>query len=355
MRVLQLIDTFDAGGAERMAINIANALSEVEGVSSFLVATRRSGPLESNIDEKVSYTILNKRKSVDIGFLQRLRRFCADQNIEIIHAHSTSFFYAALVKMMRPKIKLVWHDHYGKSELLSERKVGHLKRMSRYFDAVISVNEILMVWAREELKSKQCFFLKNFVVPTTSNAPFEPLKGKEGFRIVCMANLRPQKDHINLLKAYILVKKRFPEASLHLLGKDFEDQYSEDIRNFIKDHRIKDVWILGSQKNIPALLDMATIGVLSSKSEGLPLALLEYGMQHLPVVVTDVGDCANVIQDNGQLVSPGDPIELAEAMQYYLEDKTKRKSDAALFHKRVVDNFSEHNFVKQLVKIYNSL
>ncbi len=42
MKVLQLIDTLDAGGAERMAVNIANAVNE-EGITSYLCATRRGG------------------------------------------------------------------------------------------------------------------------------------------------------------------------------------------------------------------------------------------------------------------------------------------------------------------------
>jgi glycosyltransferase involved in cell wall biosynthesis len=48
-------------------------------------------------------------------------------------------------------------------------------------------------------------------------------------------------------------------------------------------------FVYGSQQDVENILNQATIAVLSSQSEGLPVALLEYGL-YKPVVVTAVGD-----------------------------------------------------------------
>ena len=57
MRIVQLIDSLDAGGAERMAVNYANALqSKIE--FSGLVTTRKEGGLKEQINPKVSYLFL---------------------------------------------------------------------------------------------------------------------------------------------------------------------------------------------------------------------------------------------------------------------------------------------------------
>ena len=53
MRILQVIDSFDVGGAEKMAINYANALAEKIEFSG-IVATRKEGELKSQISPKVS-------------------------------------------------------------------------------------------------------------------------------------------------------------------------------------------------------------------------------------------------------------------------------------------------------------
>jgi glycosyltransferase involved in cell wall biosynthesis len=55
------------------------------------------------------------------------------------------------------------------------------------------------------------------------------------------------------------------------------------------------------------ILSQSTIGILTSASEGLPLALLEYGMAKIPVVVTNVGEMPAIVRDdiNGYVV----PVE----------------------------------------------
>ena len=74
MRILQLIDSLEAGGAERMAVNYANALVDDLGFSA-LVATRKEGALLVQIDSKVTYLFLNKKRQLDFGALWRLRSF----------------------------------------------------------------------------------------------------------------------------------------------------------------------------------------------------------------------------------------------------------------------------------------
>ena len=120
MRILQIIDSLEAGGAERMAVNYANALAEKIDFSG-LVSTRKEGALLDQINSNVSYMCLNKKGTFDLKALFVLRKFVVENKIEIIHAHSTSFFIAFLLKLLYPSLKLIWHDHYGDSEFLIKR------------------------------------------------------------------------------------------------------------------------------------------------------------------------------------------------------------------------------------------
>ncbi|WP_260850296.1 hypothetical protein [Flavobacterium anhuiense] len=63
MRVLQLIDSLEAGGAERIAINYANALTDKIEFSG-LIATRKEGQLLAQLDKDVVYHFLNKKKQL---------------------------------------------------------------------------------------------------------------------------------------------------------------------------------------------------------------------------------------------------------------------------------------------------
>ena len=241
MRVLQLIDSLEPGGAERVAINFANTLAkEIEG--SFLCVTRAEGILAKNIDAAVGYTFLNKKSTIDIKAIKVLNRFIKFNNIDLIHAHSTSYFLATIIKILNPKLKLIWHDHYGESEFLNSRPKRILGICSHFFNHVFVVNSKLKVWAKKHLKIKSIRYLANYAMLRTIPSEETRLKGQHGKRVVCLANLRPQKDHLNLLKAFSKVMKMYPDWTLHLIGKIFYDNYSKSIFQFIKKENLSQIF-----------------------------------------------------------------------------------------------------------------
>ena len=193
---------------------------------------------------------------------------------------------------------MIWHNHSGASINLSGIKMKVLRFCSKYFNTIISVNEDLVAWANKKLKSKKAIYLPNFVNFDKEVIPLqEKLKGEEGKRIVCLANLRNPKGHHFLIESFISVQKEIPQATLHLIGKDFNDEYSNTLKVLIKEHQLEEnVFIYGQLSNPESVLEQCDIGVLASSSEGLPMALLEYGRAKLAVVVTDVGYCSEVVK-----------------------------------------------------------
>nr|WP_252723258.1 glycosyltransferase [Tamlana agarivorans] len=199
-------------------------------------------------------------------------------------------------------------------------------------------------------------YLPNFA-QVDSNEPQTILKGVFGKRIVCLANLRPQKDHLNLLKAFQLVLKKHADWTLHLVGKDFQDHYASRIKGYISKNNLKQsAFIYGSCSDIHHVLNQSDIGVLASQSEGLPVSLLEYGLSKLPVVATDVGDCHKVIstEEEGLLVEPKHSEALAQAITAYIENAELRNVAAENLNAKVLSEFSETGVIDALITIYNS-
>ena len=163
MRVIQLIDSLEAGGAERMAVNYANALAD-EIEFSALVATRKEGVLRNQLDKKVDYLFLNKKRTVDFRAIFKLRKYILKHQIQIVQAHSSSFFLAVLVKLSLPRVKIIWHDHYGNSDFLENRSKALLQLATFFFSGIIAVNEKLKTWALEQLHYKNGIYLPNFAV-----------------------------------------------------------------------------------------------------------------------------------------------------------------------------------------------
>ena len=356
MRVLQLIDSLNPGGAEKMAVNIANALvSHSEG--SYLCCTRKEGLLKDNLKDEVKYLFLKKKSRLDLEAVFNLKKYIRKHQIDIVHAHSTSFFLAGLLKLMGTKIKLVWHDHYGESEFLNKRKFNVLRIFSGLFNGIISVNTTLKNWAFVHLRCRNIIELKNFIPEVNRPITFySKLRGNSNdFKIVCVANLRPQKDHMNLLNAFELLKSKI-SVSLHIIGEDPGTVYSKSVLKIIKNSALSNkIYYYGTQPEIMYLLKQADLGVLSSRSEGLPIALLEYGMAGLPVVCTNVGQCAEVIKEFGKIVDANNPNALAIEISNYIENDEVYKQDSVNFNIEVRNNYSENVVFPKILKFYTSL
>jgi glycosyltransferase involved in cell wall biosynthesis len=353
MRIVQLIDSLETGGAERMAVNYANLLSDNIEFSGIIV-TRKEGSLVSELSDKVPYCFLNKKKTVDIAALRKLYYFLKNNKIEVLHAHSTSFFSAVLVKIFLPKLKLIWHDHYGKSEFLHERKSAVLKISSYFFSGIIAVNQHLKKWAESQLNCKKVIYFPNFTPQQSSQIKGETvLLGTERKRILCLANLRAQKDHFLLLKVAQKLRATHPDWSFHLVGKDFEDAYSASIRTSIAQMKLQQtVYLYGSRNDSAAIIDQSDIGILTSSSEGLPVSLLEYGIHQLPVVVTAVGEIPMVIQNhkNGFLVQSGDADEFFNALVQLIDNPNLMNTFGSALYQTILNNYSEKAIINHYIE-----
>ena len=206
-----------------MAVNISNVL-QAAGHQVVLCPTRGKGPLENFVDPEVELVCLNKKRTFDILAFYRLLTIIRNNNIEIIHAHSSSVFWAVIVKIIKPRIKIIWHDHYG-ARLDDNHLNKYYRKISPLISGIITVNQSLHNWALKNMKvpPENILFINNFPL-------IKPVlkKNNPGFvTIVCLANLRPEKDHLTLVKAIHLIKQEFPGLHFKVIfaGLYWQDEY----------------------------------------------------------------------------------------------------------------------------------
>ena len=147
---------------------------------------------------------------------------------------------------------------------------------------------------------------------TLGIAPESPLIG-------CVADLFDVKRHVDLIDAFAQVRAEFPEAHLVLIG---DGPLRRTIEERARDRDIIDeVHLLGSRKDVDALLPALDVFVLASDTEGMSNAILEAQACGLPVIATEVGGNPDLVDDIcGRLVAPRDPDALAAAMLALLRD-----------------------------------
>ena len=207
------------------------------------------------------------------------------------------------------------------------------------------------------MESTKLRYIPNFVVLREVVQERLELPGTKGSRVVSVANIRCQKGHKDLVVAFDFVAKRFPEAHLILVGDTPDRELLDEIRAVIRQKDLGEkVSILGRREDVGSILQQCDIGVISSVSEGLPLALLEYGFAGLAVVSTDVGQCREVLADGemGRVVPSGNAEELGVAIAELLESPDLREELGRKFKVHVQKNYSEDAFMKALAEVYET-
>ena len=357
MKVLNLVDHLQHGGVQRMAVNVANSLDQF-GVDSHLCSIIEKGELSSLVSNSVKFFSLDAPNIFSLSAAADLRSYCKFNEIDIVHVHHRSLFLAFQSFVFNSRVKLIWHDHYGRQEFRSRPWLVYYL-LTRRVDGVISVSHALKDWSVNSMRlsAERVRFIPNYVESTkiSSKTSQIHLPGMPGFRIVCVANFRPHKDHFTLLRGLKKLLQNEPQAHLILVGKIENVEYFQNLKSMITEMSLSNnVTNLGERMDVGSILYESDVGVLSSSSEGLPLTLIEYGAASLPVVCTSVGDCPWLIKDHerGLLFQPGSPDELAEKLSKLLNDNHLRKYLGENLNHFVEENLNQNEILQQIMDFY---
>lgn len=172
--------------------------------------------------------------------------------------------------------------------------------------------------------------------------------------IGCVADLFAVKRHVDLVDAFVRIRDTYPQARLLLVG---EGPLRSAIESRVRTRRVEDgVHMLGSRKDVDALLPALDVFVLASDTEGLSNAILEAQACGLPVVATQVGGNPDIVDDDcGALVPARDPDAMAEAISALLHNPDLRSRMGRAARSLVVGNHSLDSMTQAYASLYQEL
>ena len=187
-------------------------------------------------------------------------------------------------------------------------------------DGVVACAEAVLGQARAVAPAiaARASVIRNAVdVPAVAPAPL-PL---EPPRLLCLGRLVPAKGHDLALTAFATLRRRFPALRLIVAGDGAARSTLERQARALGIAAAVDFLGWVDPAEVPALVNTATVVVLPSRREGLPLAAVQAALMARPLVATRVGGLPEVVIDGetGLLVDPDDAPGLAAAVARLLE------------------------------------
>jgi Glycosyltransferase len=170
-----------------------------------------------------------------------------------------------------------------------------------------------------------------------------------------IAAFRPQKNHELFLLAAREVLKKNKNVYFLLVGDGIRRRRMEELASELG--ITKNCLFTGFRKDIPDIISMIDIGVLSSHWEGLPLVVLEYMASSKPVISTNVSGLSEAIHDNinGFLVSPEDHEMLAQRINLLLDNKNLALEMGTNGCSIVREKFTEESMIRRIEALYTEV
>lgn len=187
-------------------------------------------------------------------------------------------------------------------------------------------------------------------------------RDKGEINIGAIVRVVPIKDIKTMIHAFALVKEEIPNASFYIMGPTDEDPlYFEECMQLVELLGVKDVLFTG-KVNIKDYIGKIDVMVLTSISEGQPLAILETMACKKPSVATDVGSCRELLYGNndnygeaGIVVPVMDYVKIAQAIIELCKNKELRDMMGKNAYNRVASIYTLDIFIDSYRKLYSSL
>jgi glycosyltransferase involved in cell wall biosynthesis len=354
------------GGAEVLAARLGRQFAG--DFRTIFVCLRNVGVLGQQL-RRDGFPVfdLGRRPGVDWRCALRLAQLFRRQRVALVHAHQIpAFLYGSLARLLAQRPPILFTEH-GLTHARSPRRkrilVNRLLLQRR--DRVVAVGQAVrrVLVDNEGLPGSRIQVIYNGI----ASDPFaraagsrETVRGELGLApadlVACqVGRLEPIKDHATALRALGRVVARRPEARLVLVGDGPEKGRLHELAGRLG--LLSQIRFLGMRYDVPRVLAGADLLLLSSTSEGIPLALIEGMAAGLPVVSTNVGGVPEVVvHGTTGLVAPaGDEAALAGAILRLAEDASLRRQMGENGRQRAQTMFSEDRMYARYCALYNEM
>jgi glycosyltransferase involved in cell wall biosynthesis len=363
MIIAHVLSSFGLGGQERMALELA---SKQRAAGHFVVAISLSGEPEGAVAADfrkagVRTETVAKGNGVDASLPVRLAALLREERAEVVHTHNPHalIYGAPAAGLARAAIV---HTKHGKNPDRPRRRL--LRRLaSTLVDACVAVTPALAALARRD---RECDPKYLHVIPNGIDmsrfAPRAEARRRiraelgipdDAWVVGTVGRLAPEKDQCLLVEAMapLLDERR----QLVIVGDGPE---SASLKKAI-DTTLRGTYVHmpGARSNVDEMLAAFDVFALTSKTEGLPLVLLEAMATELPVVSSAVGGIPDVVRHDatGFLFPRGEREALTRQLVRLFGSPTLARRVGAAGRKSIAQSHSVDRMAESYEALYRAV
>jgi len=360
-RILFLVPILHRAGAETQLVVLVNRLP-VDRFEKHILSYQPGDDLKSDIDTSDVVTHqLHRRGRLDPNVGREIGRIIDEFAIDIVHCtlqNALLFGYMGRCFSKR-KPKLIASIHTTKNANIkldiADQLVYRplLKRCEQIW--FVSTNQAKL-WARKMP------FVANRAITIHNGIDldeFDPSRFQSEGRVLretlgisenemvlcCIAGFRAEKMHAVLIDAFARVRAGGRSCRLLLAGTgSLERALRDQVRAL---NLTESVEFLGSLPDVRSVLAASDSKILVSAAETFSMAMLEAMAMQVPVISTSVGGAAEAIDDGitGLLLKPGNAVELADKIEFILNNEVRRLQMGKMARQVVAEKFSVEQMV----------
>lgn len=359
-KILYILTKSDLGGVSKYLIEIVNNLSN--NITPYFIMSS-TGYFSKEL-EKMGYEnnifyvpMTNSITNIQLHIKSNLKTLSIIKKIkpDLIHCNSTTGGIVGRICGLLTRTPVIFTAHgWAFTDGISKPKQIFYKCL----EAILSLltEKIICVSEHDRKIALKVmpFSRKKLITIHNGISDIEEIYKKKDFskqelKIVMISRFCPQKDPYTLINAVSDLNKEGLNIKLDLYGYGEELQQVLDL---IQSCNCSHIQYKGEISDVTPILKNYDVYSLISNWEGLPIGIIEGIRAGLPIVVSDVGGCSEMIANNGYYVKRKDSKDLKEKLKLLYNNKENLSFEGNNSRKLYEKNFTVEKMVQNTLILY---
>ena len=327
MKVLQIINSLGAGGAEKLVVETTLLFIKKGIQADVLLLNGERTPLYEQLEKNSAVTIHTLKGNI-YNPLNIFKIKSYFKNYDVIQAHLFPVSYwVSFAKMLSlNKVPVIFTEHNTTNRRRSKPLFKAIdKLVYSNFTKVITISKLVDQNLKDHLNKpdtdNKFIEIPNGIDLQVSHSAEPYTKEELGFSpsdtlLIQVSSFTPQKDQKTVVNALKLLPENI---KLILVG---HGPLMDDVKNYVAQENLENrVYFFGIRKDVPRLLKSVDIVVLSSHYEGLSLSCIEGMASGKPFVATNSPGLGDIVSGAGAVFEDENETQLSQLILNLLENE----------------------------------